>query len=161
MKGFKKFLLRGNVIDLAVAVVIGAAFTAVVNSFVKGIINPLVGAFGTRNLDHYQTCLKGPCGVNDKGEAVGVNLMWGSVLGTTLTFVITAAVVYFIFVLPMNTMIDKRKAALGQAEEKVLTDTELLEQIRDLLAERLNPAATGGHHGPAGTGTPPGPRTGV
>lgn len=60
--GFKAFLMRGNVIDLAVAVVIGAAFTNIVNSVVKGIINPLVGAFGTKDLESYSSCLKDPAG---------------------------------------------------------------------------------------------------
>lgn len=60
-QGFKAFLMRGNVVDLAVAVVIGAAFTNIVNSVVKGIINPLIGAVGTKNLDSYHSCLKGPC----------------------------------------------------------------------------------------------------
>ncbi|GAA2743307.1 hypothetical protein GCM10010440_22250 [Kitasatospora cinereorecta] len=59
MKGFKEFLLRGNVVDLAVAVVIGAAFTNIINAFVKGVINPLVGAFGTKDLSTYRSCLKG------------------------------------------------------------------------------------------------------
>ncbi|GAA4950031.1 hypothetical protein GCM10023238_15440 [Streptomyces heliomycini] len=61
LQGFKAFLMRGNVVDLAVAVVIGAAFTNIVNAVVKGVINPLVGAFGTQDLDGYSSCLKGPC----------------------------------------------------------------------------------------------------
>ncbi|MFI6980568.1 large conductance mechanosensitive channel protein MscL [Embleya sp. NPDC050154] len=141
MGGFKKFLMRGNVVDLAVAVVIGAAFTAVVTAFVKGMINPVVGAFGTKNLDGYTTCIKGPCGVDAKGQATGVQLLWGSVLGATLTFLITAAVVYFLLVLPLNHMMERRKRALGHADEKELSDTELLVEIRDLLAARLNPEA--------------------
>lgn len=141
MGGFKKFLMRGNVVDLAVAVVIGAAFTAVVTAFVKGMINPVVGAFGTKNLDGYTTCIKGPCGVDAKGQATGVQLLWGSVLGATLTFLITAAVVYFLLVLPLNHMMERRKRALGHAGEKELSDTELLVEIRDLLAARLNPEA--------------------
>jgi len=91
--------MRGNVIDLAVAVVIGAAFSSVVNSVVNGIINPLVGAFGTKDLAGYSSCLKGPCVVNDKGEVTsGIHILWGSVLSAALTFLITAAVVYFLMV---------------------------------------------------------------
>ena len=101
-QGFKAFLMRGNVVDLAVAVVIGAAFTNIVNSLVKGIINPVVGAIGTKNLDSYTSCLKSPCHMNADGTVrSGIPIMWGSVLGATLTFVITAAVVYFLKVLPM------------------------------------------------------------
>ncbi|WP_439678036.1 large conductance mechanosensitive channel protein MscL [Embleya sp. MST-111070] len=151
MGGFKKFLMRGNVVDLAVAVVIGAAFTAVVNAFVKGMINPVVGALGTKNLDSYTTCIKGPCGVDAKGETTGVQLLWGSVLGAALTFVITAAVVYFLLVLPMNHMLERRKRALGHAGEKELSDVEILREIRDLLAERLEPQQDSGRDG--GTGS--------
>src|SRR6185437_755630 len=91
-QGFKAFLMRGNVVDLAVAVVIGAAFTNIVNSVVKGIINPLVGAFGTKDLDKYRSCLKGPCEYDIKTGTVlkGVPIMWGTVLSSILSFLITA-----------------------------------------------------------------------
>ncbi|MET7303365.1 large conductance mechanosensitive channel protein MscL [Embleya sp. NPDC005575] len=159
MGGFKKFLMRGNVVDLAVAVVIGAAFTAVVNAFVKGMINPVVGALGTKNLDGYTSCIKGPCGVDANGESTGVQLLWGSVLGAGLTFLTTAAVVYFLLVLPLNHMLEKRKRALGHAGEKELSDTELLVEIRDLLAQRLNPEANSGN-GDTGAGSSRRPETG-
>ncbi|MFI6037535.1 large conductance mechanosensitive channel protein MscL [Streptomyces sp. NPDC051315] len=140
LQGFKAFLMRGNVVDLAVAVVIGAAFTNIVNSVVKGIINPLVGAFGTKNLDSYSSCLKGPCtGTGD--TATGVRILWGSVLGATLTFVITAAVVYFLMVLPMAKYLarqeERRKAREGTHEVMEVTELEVLEEIRDaLVAQR-------------------------
>ncbi|MFE3036022.1 large conductance mechanosensitive channel protein MscL [Streptomyces canus] len=139
-EGFKAFLMRGNVVDLAVAVVIGAAFTNIVNSVVKGIINPLVGAIGTKNLDSYSSCLKEPCtGTGD--SATGVRILWGSVLGATLTFVITAAVVYFLMVLPMSKylarMEARRKAKEGTHEIIEVTELEVLKEIRDaLLAQR-------------------------
>lgn len=159
MGGFKKFLLRGNVIDLAVAVVIGAAFTAVVNAFVRGMINPLVGTIGTKNLDDYKTCLKGPCSTDDAGNVTdGVFILWGSVLGALLTFTITAAVVYFIFVLPVNHLLERRARALGQARKEKLTDNELLTQIRDLLAKQNGAEGNGeeddtdGTSGPGGSG---------
>jgi large conductance mechanosensitive channel len=139
-QGFKAFLMRGNVIDLAVAVVIGAAFTNIVNSVVKGIINPLVGAFGTQSLDSYSSCLKGPCtGTGD--SATGVRILWGSVLGATLTFVITAAVVYFLMVLPMSKYLarqeERRKAKEGAEEIIELSELEVLKEIRDaLVAQR-------------------------
>ncbi|MET7732891.1 large conductance mechanosensitive channel protein MscL [Streptomyces sp. NPDC005402] len=135
-EGFKAFLMRGNVVDLAVAVVIGAAFTNIVNSVVKGIINPLVGAIGTKNLDHYSSCLSSTC----KGEQ-GITILWGSVLGATLTFVITAAVVYFLMVLPMAKylarMEARRKAKEGTREVIEVTELEVLKEIRDaLVAQR-------------------------
>ncbi|MGV9559881.1 large conductance mechanosensitive channel protein MscL [Streptomyces sp. NPDC003401] len=140
LQGFKAFLMRGNVIDLAVAVVIGAAFTNIVNSVVKGVINPLVGAVGTKNLDSYNSCLKGPCtGTGD--TATGVRILWGSVLGATLTFVITAAVVYFLMVLPMSKylarMEARRKAKESTHEIIEVTELEVLKEIRDaLVAQR-------------------------
>lgn len=140
--GFKAFLMRGNVVDLAVAVVIGAAFTNIVNSLVKGIINPLVGAIGTQNLDNYSTCLKDPCKVAADGTVQsGVPILWGSVLGATLTFLITAAVVYFLMVLPMSKYLARqaaRKAAREGTKEVIdVTELEVLKEIRDaLVAQR-------------------------
>ncbi|MER7189312.1 large conductance mechanosensitive channel protein MscL [Streptomyces flaveolus] len=141
-QGFKAFLMRGNVVDLAVAVVIGAAFTNIVNSVVKGIINPLVGAFGTQNLDSYSSCLKGPCtGTGD--SATGVRILWGSVLGATLTFVITAAVVYFLMVLPMSRYLARqearRKAREGTQEVVEVSELEVLKEIRDALVAQRGP----------------------
>ncbi|MFF1704568.1 large conductance mechanosensitive channel protein MscL [Streptomyces sp. NPDC058252] len=144
-EGFKAFLMRGNVVDLAVAVVIGAAFTNIVNSVVKGVINPMVGAIGTQNLDSYSSCLKDPC--KGSGEtATGIRIMWGSVLGATLTFVITAAVVYFLMVLPMSKYLARlearRKAKEGTHEIIEVTELEVLKEIRDaLVAQRGS-----GHH---------------
>lgn len=141
-EGFKAFLMRGNVVDLAVAVVIGAAFTNIVNSVVKGVINPLVGAFGTKDLDHYSSCLKSPCETNDAGEVVsGIPIMWGTVLSATLSFVITAAVVYFLMVLPMAKYLARqaaRKAEKEGTQEVIeLSELEVLKEIRDaLVAQR-------------------------
>ncbi|MFB7499395.1 large conductance mechanosensitive channel protein MscL [Streptomyces sp. NPDC056161] len=139
-QGFKAFLMRGNVVDLAVAVVIGAAFTNIVNAVVKGIINPLVGAVGTQNLDHYSSCLSSSC----EGDQ-GIQLMWGSVLGATLSFVITAAVVYFLMVLPMAKYLarlearrkDQEKGTEATPEVIEVTELEVLKEIRNaLVAQR-------------------------
>ncbi|MDQ0942795.1 large conductance mechanosensitive channel protein MscL [Streptomyces sp. V1I1] len=140
VEGFKTFLMRGNVIDLAVAVVIGAAFTQIVNSVVKGVINPVVGAFGTKELDSYNSCLKGSCKTVN-GEVDGIQILWGSVLSATLTFLITAAVVYFLMVLPMSKYLARRaerEAAKEGAKEVVeLTELEVLKEIRDaVVAQR-------------------------
>ncbi|MEU1199476.1 large conductance mechanosensitive channel protein MscL [Streptomyces sp. NPDC005813] len=139
-EGFKAFLMRGNVVDLAVAVVIGAAFTNIVNSVVKGIINPLVGAIGTKNLDSYSTCIKDPC-TGSGDTATGVRILWGSVLGATLSFVITAAVVYFLMVLPMAKYLARvearRKAKESTHEVIEVTELEVLKEIRnELVAQR-------------------------
>jgi len=139
LKGFKAFLLRGNVLDLAVAVVIGAAFTQVINSIVNGVINPVVGAFGTSDLNAYSSCLKGPCGTVN-GKAIGITIAWGNVLGSVLQFLITAAVVYFCIVLPANHLMAKYIARKEQEDKAVLeaefTEVQLLRDIRDLLARQ-------------------------
>ncbi|MFJ9646694.1 large conductance mechanosensitive channel protein MscL [Streptomyces sp. NPDC101206] len=163
LAGFKAFLMRGNVVDLAVAVVIGAAFTNIVNSVVKGIISPIVGAVGTKSLDGYSSCLKGPCGVDAKGEAIGVNILWGSVLNAALTFLITAAVVYFLMVLPMAKYLakveERRKAREGAKETIEVTELVVLKEIRDeLVAQRGRTPGYGngngyGNGGPAAPGS--------
>ncbi|KUJ70124.1 mechanosensitive ion channel protein [Streptomyces albus subsp. albus] len=141
LEGFKAFLMRGNVIDLAVAVVIGAAFTAVVNSVVKGVINPIVGAFGTKDLEKYRSCLKGTCKTNEAGDVVsGVPILWGSVLSAVLTFLITAAVVYFLMVLPMSRFLARKAARDARAKEAhaeaEAVEIALLREIRDALVSQ-------------------------
>lgn len=147
LAGFKAFLMRGNVVDLAVAVVIGAAFTNIVNSIVKGIISPVVGAIGTKNLDVYKSCIKNPCGTGADGQPTGVEILWGSVLNAALTFLITAAVVYFLMVLPMAkylARVEARRKARegvreGAPETAEVTELEVLEQIRDALIAQRGP----------------------
>ncbi|MEU9089778.1 MscL family protein [Streptomyces sp. NPDC087901] len=156
LDGFKAFLMRGNVIDLAVAVVIGAAFTNIVNAIVRGVINPLVGAFGTKDLESYSSCLKGPCHTDPRtGEATeGIRILWGSVLSATLSFLITAAVVYFLMVLPMAKYL-ARRAAMQAAKEGVqetmeVSELEVLKEIRDALVAQRSGGSGGpveGNHG--------------
>jgi large conductance mechanosensitive channel len=130
VKGFKEFLWRGNVVELAVAVVIGTAFGAVVDAFVKGVLNPLIGAFGSKNLDSYASCIKAPCTIAGGEVTKGVAILWGSVIGAAITFTLTAAAVYFVVVLPLNAY-NRRKEQVG---EPVLSEADLLTDIRDLLA---------------------------
>ncbi|OKH97784.1 mechanosensitive ion channel protein [Streptomyces sp. CB02923] len=153
--GFKEFLMRGNVIELAVAVVVGAAFTNIVNAVVKGVINPVVGAMGSQNLDHYKTCLS-TCTTDAKtGEFTdGIYILWGSVLSAVLTFLITAAVVYFLMILPMNKWKARQDAKKplddGPADP---TEVELLQEIRDALVAQRNGSLPGSATGsPAGGG---------
>ncbi|MFR9725337.1 large conductance mechanosensitive channel protein MscL [Streptomyces sp. MS19] len=147
MGGFRDFLMRGNVVELAVAVVIGAAFTGIVNAVVEGVINPVIGAFGTQNLDDYTLCLRGNCEPNEAGRIDGVAIHWGSVVSASLTFLITAAVVYFLMILPMNRFLARRRAKAPvetPAEPPVETELELLAQIRDeLIAQRSGGATVG------------------
>ncbi|MFE9743593.1 large-conductance mechanosensitive channel protein MscL [Actinosynnema sp. NPDC091369] len=124
IKGFKDFLMRGNVIDLAVAVVIGAAFTAIVTAFTTNLINPIIALFGGNNVNGLAVQL----GSSDK-----TIVDFGAIITAVINFLIVAAIVYFIFVLPMNKLKERRKRGQepGPAEP---TDVELLKEIRDLLA---------------------------
>ena len=122
LKGFREFLLRGNVVDLAVAVVIGAAFNAVVAKVVDSVFTPLIGMFfQADSLD--QALMVGLPG--------GGALAFGAVIGAILNFVIVAAVVYFVFVLPMNKLRERKQS--GVDEVVAPTEQELLAEIRDLL----------------------------
>ncbi len=131
IQGFKEFILRGNVIDLAVAVVIGAAFTAVVNAIVSAVINPLIEVFYVAN----ENGEFGPSITGIYGQTVTFPL--GSLLSAVISFLAVALVVYFVFVFPMNRWKARAAARAGvveQSEEpKLPTEQELLVQIRDLL----------------------------
>lgn len=157
LTGFKEFLMRGNVVELAVAVVVGTAFSKIVDSVVKGLINPLVGAIGTKDLDKYSSCLKAPCEIDKStGEVVkGVPINWGPVLSASLTFLITAAVVYFLMILPMTRYKERLAArkATPEAPPEV-NEVDLLTEIRDLLAARRDgsPAAADTPGSAGGTG---------
>jgi large conductance mechanosensitive channel len=97
MKGFRTFLLRGNVVDLAVGIVIGAAFTALVNGFVKAFLTPIVGLVSGATGDFSKKSFR----------ASDVTFPYGTFIDATISFVIVAAVIYFLVVLPMNRMQEK------------------------------------------------------
>lgn len=139
LKGFRDFLLRGNVIDLAVAVVIGAAFTAIVTAFTSNIIQPLINAIGSTDVGlgfH----------IRSGDDATFVDL--GSLITAAINFIIIAAVVYFVIVLPSQ----KLMARFGKPKEEESgepTEQQLLTEIRDLLASQkpggTRPSAGGSH----------------
>lgn len=131
MKGFKEFVMQGNVIDLAVGVVIGGAFTALVTAFVSYIINPIVAAAGGAN------------GIGLGFHVIASNdktfVDIGSVISAVITFLITAAVVYFVFVLPMakaRRMAMIRRGEDPDAPEDTPEDIALLTEIRDALQNK-------------------------
>jgi large conductance mechanosensitive channel len=128
IQGFKKFILRGNVIDLAVAVVIGVAFTAVVTSVTNNIINPLIAAAGGGNVHGlgFQLVAGNPKTVVDLG----------AVISAIINFLIIAAVVYFLVVMPMNVLAERRKRGQEPEPEAPAEDIVLLQEIRDLLRQR-------------------------
>jgi large conductance mechanosensitive channel len=126
LKGFMDFITRGNVVDLAVAVVIGAAFTGVVNALVAGIINPLIAAiFGQPDLSSV--------GVFTINDAV---FSLGAVLNALVTFLLIAAAIYFLVIVPINALNERRRRAGVDPETEVAPSDEalLLAEIRDLFA---------------------------
>ena len=127
-KGFKEFIARGNVVDLAVAVVIGGAFTAIVNAIVSSIITPLVSlVFKADEAGNF-----GPTVQNIYGDPVTFPL--GELISAVISFLAVAVVVYFVFVLPMNTYKARRAAKNPVAAgEPAPSEQELLAEIRDLL----------------------------
>ena len=134
IKGFKEFITRGNVVDLAVGVVIGASFAAVVNSFVDGIINPIVAAiFGKPDLSHVLTWTLNDAGTaTTKDDAV---LSIGLVLTALINFLLVALAIYFFVVLPLNAIAARRAAEEELPEAVGPTEIELLTEIRDALTK--------------------------
>ncbi|PWF86587.1 large conductance mechanosensitive channel protein MscL [Kocuria rosea] len=128
LKGFKEFIMKGNVLDLAVAVIIGAAFAQVVNAMVEAVLMPLISALvGSPNFDSFAVLT-----VN------GNDIRFGVLLTALVNFLLVAAAVYFAIVLPMNKMIEARNRRLGidPTEEEADAQVQLLTEIRDALRQR-------------------------
>ena len=140
IKGFKDFLLRGNVVELAVAVVIGAAFTGLVGSFTESFLEPLIGLVGGGGVD-------GGTVVVD-----GQRFTWGAFLNALITFALTAAVVYFVVVLPMKALAERRRPG-EEAGPVAPTQVELLVEIRDLLRAQQGAGPGADPSGPGTTTT--------
>lgn len=129
LSDFKKFLFRGNVIDLAVAVVIGAAFTAVVNSLVTDIIMPVIGAL-TAGIDFadfkvvlYEAVMEGEAVIQPE-----VAITYGHLIQVIIQFILVALVIFMI--IRLLARMKKKEAAAPPAKPD---DVKLLEEIRDLL----------------------------
>ncbi|MFD9123440.1 large conductance mechanosensitive channel protein MscL [Kitasatospora sp. NPDC059571] len=123
LQGFKTFIMRGNVVDLAVAFVMGAAFVAVVNSLVNDLLTPLIAAiFGKQDFSALTFT------VNHS------TFRYGAFINALISFVLIAAALYFFIVAPMNTMAERKRRKLGlPAQEEPLTEVELLTEMRDLM----------------------------
>lgn len=124
LQGFKEFIMKGNVIDLAVAVVIGTAFAAVVNSLVGDVLMPLISMLvGTPDFSNF---------------LVFGAVKFGAFLTVVINFLLVAAAIYFVVVVPMNHMIERRNRRLGitPAEEEADPQVVLLTEIRDSLRSR-------------------------
>jgi large conductance mechanosensitive channel len=124
IKGFKDFVLRGNVVDLAVAVVIGAAFGSIVTAFTSGIIQPLINAVTPPSSPGF--------GVQLVGGKESTYIDFAAVLSAALNFLIVAAVVYFVIVYPLRALQERRRRGI-EPGPAAPTDVELLTEIRDLL----------------------------
>jgi large conductance mechanosensitive channel len=128
LKGFKEFIMKGNVLDLAVAVIIGAAFAQVVNALVQSVLMPAISALvGSPNFDSFAMVTLN-----------GNDIKFGVLLTALVNFLLVAAAVYFAIVLPMNKMIEARNRRLGiaPADEEADPQVQLLTEIRDALHQR-------------------------
>ena len=121
LQGFKDFLFRGNIVDLAVAVVIGTAFAALIKSFSDSFISPLLGLIGGG----------GPTGMSV--EVDGQLFTFGAFITAIITFVITAAVVYFVIIVPMKVLNERLARGKEPEPEGPPEDIQLLREIRDEL----------------------------
>ncbi|UGT45425.1 large conductance mechanosensitive channel protein MscL [Nocardia yamanashiensis] len=126
LKGFKDFLMRGNVIDLAVAVVMGTAFTAIVTSVTKGLIEPLLAVLGGNS--------EFGLGFQILAGKPSTFVALGPIISAAINFITVAAVLYFVLILPMNTL--KNRLSKPTEVKADPTELELLTEIRDLLAKQ-------------------------
>ncbi|MBL1074797.1 large conductance mechanosensitive channel protein MscL [Nocardia sp. 2] len=123
-KGFKEFLMRGNVVDLAIAVVIGAAFTAIVTSITKGLLEPLLAVLGGNAEFGF--------GFQILAGKPSTFVALGPIISATINFILVAAVLYFVLIVPMNHL--KQRLSKPTEVKADPTELELLMEIRDLLA---------------------------
>jgi large conductance mechanosensitive channel len=130
LKGFKAFLVRGSVVDLAVAVVIGAAFGAVVSSLVSDLLTPLIAAIAGKPDFSALTFT-----VN------GSTFRYGHFINVVLSFVFISAAVYFVVVLPLQKLSERAERGAPEAASKKPEEVQLLAQIRDLLERSRAPQA--------------------
>ncbi|GAA3350186.1 large conductance mechanosensitive channel protein MscL [Amorphoplanes nipponensis] len=131
LKGFKDFIMRGNVVDLAVGIVIGAAFTAVVTAFTNAFLKPLIQLLGGGS-----GATAGTWDVN------GVKFDYASFVNALITFLLTAAVLYFLVVYPLNRLAERRKRGEEPPPEAPSEEVKLLTEIRDaLVRQQVAPGA--------------------
>jgi large conductance mechanosensitive channel len=131
LKGFKDFIMRGNVVDLAVGIVIGAAFTAVVTAFTNAFLKPLIQLLG------------GGTGASaGTWDVNGVKFDYASFINALITFLLTAAVLYFLVVFPLNKLAERRKRGEEPPPEAPSEEVKLLTEIRDaLVRQQVAPGA--------------------
>ncbi|MDQ1436298.1 MAG: large conductance mechanosensitive channel [Actinomycetota bacterium] len=136
---FKKFILRGNVLDLAVAVIVGAAFNAVVQSLVKNIITPLIGfIFGKPSFNDLVLNLSCTRNANGVKSCKGV-VTYGTFITDVVNFLIIAFSV-FVIIKTFERLQQMRKGTMEEEAEPLTVDQEILAEIRDILRDRAEPS---------------------
>jgi large conductance mechanosensitive channel len=123
-KEFREFITRGNVIDLAVAVIIGLAFTAIINAIVSGLITPLIGMIGGKDFSDLDFTINGS------------TFEYGQVINAVIQFLLIAAAVFFFIVKPINMLNERRRRGEEPEPEDLSDEAALLTEIRDLLRDR-------------------------
>jgi large conductance mechanosensitive channel len=123
-KEFREFITRGNVIDLAVAVIIGLAFTGIINAIVSGLITPLIGMIGGNDFSDLDFRINGS------------TFEYGEVINAVIQFLLIAAAVFFFIVKPINMLNERRRRGEEPEPEELSDEAALLTEIRDLLRDR-------------------------
>jgi large conductance mechanosensitive channel len=126
LKGFRDFIMRGNVVELAVAVVIGTAFTNVVTAFTSSFLEPLIRV------------VSGGKRLSGKFTIRGQVFDWASFINAVIAFLLAAATVYFLIILPMNKLAERRKRGQAPEPEAPSDEVRLLTEIRDALVQQRN-----------------------
>ncbi|WP_293782191.1 large conductance mechanosensitive channel protein MscL [uncultured Aeromicrobium sp.] len=127
LEGFKDFLFRGNIVDLAVAVVVGTAFTALVAAFTNAFISPILASLGGVDAQGF--------GFRLIGDNPNTFIDIGGFINAVITFIITAAVVYFVFVVPSKRLLERLQRGEEPEPEGPTEDVLLLREIRDALTK--------------------------
>ena len=131
LRGFKDFIMRGNVVDLAVGIVIGAAFTGLVTTFTDAFIHPVINRVGNGGTVAGQLSIGGHQALN-----------WGAFITAVINFLIVAATLYFLVVLPMNKLAERRRRGQEPPPQAPSEEVKLLTEIRDALVRGGVPEAT-------------------
>lgn len=138
LHGFRTFLLRGKVVDLAIAVVIGAAFSGLVKSVVEDMITPLIGIVGNKDFSAFEFTINGS------------TFHYGNFINAVISFMIIAAVIYFLIIVPMNALVSRSKASAKTSDPSTRKCPECLSEV-PIAARRcahctsaLTPAAAAG-----------------
>jgi large conductance mechanosensitive channel len=129
-KGFRDFIMRGNVVDLAVGIVVGAAFTGLVTQFTTDFVNPLIKIFG------------GSGKASGSWKVGHQAFLWADFLNAVVNFLIVAAVLYFFVVMPLNKLAERRNRNRAPDPVQISDEVALLIQIRDELVAANRPAPT-------------------